>query len=162
MRRIGDHAVVLGASLAGLLAARVLADTYERVTVVDRDALPSNPENRRGVLQGRHAHVLLPGGRRSLTSSFQDCSTTWPLGVLQGPRPLPVRVINAYVNWVLTAAERDRVVAERFLRVAALRDPVTRLFRLPAALRVLRGNLRRRPEPATDTTTRVAASGLRT
>jgi 2-polyprenyl-6-methoxyphenol hydroxylase-like FAD-dependent oxidoreductase len=81
---------------------------------------------------------------------------------VQGSRPLPARVINAYVNRVLTAAERDRVVAERFLRVAALQDPVTRLFRLPTALRVLLGNLRRRPEPATDTTTRVAVSGPRT
>jgi 2-polyprenyl-6-methoxyphenol hydroxylase-like FAD-dependent oxidoreductase len=81
---------------------------------------------------------------------------------VQGPRPPPVRVINTYVNRVLTAAERDRVVAERFLRVAALQDPVTRLFRLPTALRVLLGYLRRRPEPATDTTTRVAASGPRT
>ena len=70
MRRIGDHAVVLGASLAGLLAARVLADTYERVTVVDRDALPSNPENRRGVPQGRHAHVLLPRGAQILDELF--------------------------------------------------------------------------------------------
>ena len=81
---------------------------------------------------------------------------------MQGPRPLPARLINAYVNQVLTAAERDRVVAEHFLRVASLQDPVARLFRLPTALRVLRGNLRRRPEPATDTTTRVAASGPRT
>ena len=81
---------------------------------------------------------------------------------VQGPRPLPVRAINAYINRVLTTAERDRVVAERFLRVAALQDPVTWLFRLPTALRVLLGNLRRRPAPATDTTTRVAASGPRT
>ena len=42
MRRIGDHAVVLGASLAGLLAARVLSDAYERVTVVERDPLPDD------------------------------------------------------------------------------------------------------------------------
>lgn len=81
---------------------------------------------------------------------------------VQGPRPLPVRAINAYINRVLTTAERDRVVAERFLRVAALQDPVTWLFRLPTALRVLLGNLRRRPAPATDTTTRVTASGPRT
>jgi hypothetical protein len=40
MRKIGDHAVVLGASMSGLLAARVLADAYRRVTVVDRDPLP--------------------------------------------------------------------------------------------------------------------------
>jgi 2-polyprenyl-6-methoxyphenol hydroxylase-like FAD-dependent oxidoreductase len=36
----GDHAVVLGASMAGLLRARVLADAYTRVTVIERDTLP--------------------------------------------------------------------------------------------------------------------------
>ena len=40
MRKIGDHVVVLGAGMAGLLAARVLADAYQRVTVVERDPLP--------------------------------------------------------------------------------------------------------------------------
>jgi hypothetical protein len=53
-------------------------------------------------------------------------------------------------------------VAERFLRVAALQDPVTRLFRLPTALRVLLSSLRRRPEPAIDTATLVPISGPRT
>ena len=70
MRKVGDHAVVLGASMAGLLAARVLAEAYERVTVVDRDALPSTPERRRGVPQGRHAHVLVPGGAQLLDKLF--------------------------------------------------------------------------------------------
>jgi hypothetical protein len=79
-----------------------------------------------------------------------------------GPRPLPVRVINAYIDRVLTAAERDPTLAERFLRVTALQDPVTRLFRPSTALRVLLGNLRRRPAPATDATTRAAISGPRT
>ena len=46
MRRIGEHAVVIGASMAGLVAARALADAYERVTVVDRDALPGGGEGR--------------------------------------------------------------------------------------------------------------------
>jgi 2-polyprenyl-6-methoxyphenol hydroxylase-like FAD-dependent oxidoreductase len=62
MRKIGDHAVVLGASMAGLLAARVLADAYERVTVVERDPLPETAGNRKGVPQGRHAHLLVPRG----------------------------------------------------------------------------------------------------
>jgi 2-polyprenyl-6-methoxyphenol hydroxylase-like FAD-dependent oxidoreductase len=56
------HAVVLGAGMGGLLAARVLADTYDRVTVVERDQLPEYAETRRGVPQGRHAHALLPRG----------------------------------------------------------------------------------------------------
>jgi 2-polyprenyl-6-methoxyphenol hydroxylase-like FAD-dependent oxidoreductase len=108
--------------------------------------------------------------RRFFRSAAKPVDMAWQLTVgsdlalpqVQGPRPLPVRIINAYVNRVLTAAEHDPAVAERFLRVAALQDPVTRLFRLPTALRVLLGNLRRRHEPATDTTTRVAVSGPRT
>jgi 2-polyprenyl-6-methoxyphenol hydroxylase-like FAD-dependent oxidoreductase len=70
MRRIGDHVVVLGASLAGLLAARVLADAYGRVTVVERDPVPETAENRKGVPQGRHAHLLLPRGAQILDGLF--------------------------------------------------------------------------------------------
>ena len=54
-----DRAVVLGASMGGLLAARVLADFYRSVTVVERDCLPDEPANRRGVPQGKHPHALL-------------------------------------------------------------------------------------------------------
>lgn len=49
MRKIGEHAVVLGASIGGLLAARVLAGAHDRVTIVDRDSLPPIGQNRRGV-----------------------------------------------------------------------------------------------------------------
>ncbi len=64
MRRIGDHDVVLGASKGGLLAARVLTDAYERVTVVDRDPLPRCGTDRQRVPHSRHAHGLLPRGRQ--------------------------------------------------------------------------------------------------
>lgn len=64
--RIGDRAVVLGASLAGLLAARVLADAYRQVTVIDRDQLPETPTHRRGVPHGRHIHALLARGQQAL------------------------------------------------------------------------------------------------
>ena len=53
------HAVVIGASIAGVLAARVLAEHYDRVTLVDRDEMPSRPVIRGGVPQGRHVHGLL-------------------------------------------------------------------------------------------------------
>ena len=66
MRKIGDHAVVLGAGMAGLLAARVLADAYGRVTVTERDPLLDGAGSRRGVPQGRHAHLLVPGGTEIL------------------------------------------------------------------------------------------------
>lgn len=57
------HAVVSGAGIAGLFAARVLADHFETVTLVERDALPTAAEPRRGVPQGNHVHLLLVGGR---------------------------------------------------------------------------------------------------
>jgi 2-polyprenyl-6-methoxyphenol hydroxylase-like FAD-dependent oxidoreductase len=70
MQKIGDHVVVLGASMAGLLASRVLADVYARVTVIDRDVLPDDASERKGVPQGRHAHALLSSGARILDELF--------------------------------------------------------------------------------------------
>jgi 2-polyprenyl-6-methoxyphenol hydroxylase-like FAD-dependent oxidoreductase len=68
----GERAVVLGASMAGLLAARVLADAYERVIVVERDTLPTGPETRDGVPQGKHVHVLLEAGRATISDLFPE------------------------------------------------------------------------------------------
>lgn len=66
----GGRAVVLGASMAGLLAARVLSESFEHVTVVERDILPLGPEYRRGVPQSRHVHVLLARGASILEELF--------------------------------------------------------------------------------------------
>jgi hypothetical protein len=107
--------------------------------------------------------------RRFFRAAAKPVNMAWQLTTgsdlalpqVQGPRPLPLRVINAYIDRVMTAAERDPAVAERFLRVAALQHPATRLFRPSTALRVVLGGRRRRPDPAIDTTTRVAVSGPR-
>jgi 2-polyprenyl-6-methoxyphenol hydroxylase-like FAD-dependent oxidoreductase len=59
------HAVVLGASMGGLFAAAVLADEYDRVTLVERDPVAAAvPSHRRGVPQSRHAHALLGRGQQ--------------------------------------------------------------------------------------------------
>ncbi len=68
------HAIVIGGSMAGLLAARVLADYYEQVTLVERDALGRSPGNRRGVPQGRHTHGLLASGCRVIETLFPGIS----------------------------------------------------------------------------------------
>jgi 2-polyprenyl-6-methoxyphenol hydroxylase-like FAD-dependent oxidoreductase len=70
MAGLGERAVVLGASMGGLLAARVLADFFETVTVVERDVLPDDPADRQGVPQGRHVHVLLARGAQILDELF--------------------------------------------------------------------------------------------
>jgi 2-polyprenyl-6-methoxyphenol hydroxylase-like FAD-dependent oxidoreductase len=67
---IGQRAVVIGAGMGGLTAARVLADHFERVLVLEGDALPSEPRDRHGVPQGRHVHALLAGGQRALAELF--------------------------------------------------------------------------------------------
>jgi 2-polyprenyl-6-methoxyphenol hydroxylase-like FAD-dependent oxidoreductase len=69
-RQIGDHAVVVGASMAGMVAARVLADSYGQVTVIDRDELPETPTHRRGVPHGRHIHALAARGQQVLEELF--------------------------------------------------------------------------------------------
>ena len=71
---VGEHAVVVGGSMAGLVAARVLADAFERVTVIERDAFPDEPRPRRGVPQGNHVHALLEAGRDTLEDLFPGYS----------------------------------------------------------------------------------------
>ncbi|MER6219090.1 FAD-dependent monooxygenase [Streptomyces sp. 900105755] len=56
------RAVVIGAGLAGMLAAAALSGHVDEVVVLDRDELPDGPDHRRGLPQGRHAHLLMSGG----------------------------------------------------------------------------------------------------
>lgn len=65
-----NHAVVIGASIAGLSAARVLSDFYGRVTVFERDDLPSAPANRATVPQDRHLHMLMARGANEFEGLF--------------------------------------------------------------------------------------------
>ena len=72
MVHVGKRAIVIGASMGGLLAARTLADCYDEVTIVERDALPQDYEPRKGVPQGRHIHGLLARGREILEQLFPN------------------------------------------------------------------------------------------
>lgn len=70
MAMVGEHAIVIGGSMGGLVAARTLAERFRRVTILDRDTLPDEPRDRRGVPQGMHAHALLISGRIKLEELF--------------------------------------------------------------------------------------------
>jgi 2-polyprenyl-6-methoxyphenol hydroxylase-like FAD-dependent oxidoreductase len=65
-----QHAVIIGASITGLLVARVLADHFDKVTVLEQDALPQGPTARRGVPQANQPHVLLAKGCELLEGFF--------------------------------------------------------------------------------------------
>lgn len=72
MNTKNNHAIVLGGSIGGLLAARVLANHFTQVTLIERDALTQGAENRKGAPQGRHLHALLARGYQALVTLFPD------------------------------------------------------------------------------------------
>ncbi len=71
-----NQAIVLGASMAGLLAARVLSERFEQVVVIERDVLPPTGEHRHGVPHGRHVHSLHPRGREILEELLPGFTAT--------------------------------------------------------------------------------------
>lgn len=68
------EAIVLGSGLGGLMAARVLSQHFDRVTIVEQDQLKSEPDVRRGTPQGPHTHILGPRGYQTLEGWFPGMS----------------------------------------------------------------------------------------
>ncbi len=106
----GEHrpsrAVVIGGSMAGLLAARVLAARFDAVVVLDKDVLPDMAAPRRGVPQGRHVHVLLVSVLRIIEELFPGIA-----GELTEAGALPSRG-GMYLNggYLIPAPESLRAV----------------------------------------------------
>ena len=69
---LGQHAVVIGGSMAGLMTARVLADYFDHVTVLERDRIDDAPALHKSIPQGHHLHALLYGGQQVLSSLYPD------------------------------------------------------------------------------------------
>ncbi|WP_159775118.1 FAD-dependent monooxygenase [Streptomyces sp. HM190] len=106
----GRRAVVVGAGLAGLLAAAALRDHAE-VTVVERDALPEGPEARKGVPQARHAHLLWSGGARAMEDLLPGVTEAW---LAAGARriPLPTGLVSLSAQgWVRRWPEMEFMIA---------------------------------------------------
>lgn len=72
VKHLGNRAIVIGGSIAGLLSARVLSDYFQQVIVLDRDRLPTTPQARRGVPQSVQPHVLFTKGYRILAEFFPE------------------------------------------------------------------------------------------
>lgn len=72
-----NHALVIGGSIAGLLAARVLSDFFTTVTIIERDQLPADAVARKGAPQGRHGHGLLAGGYQAIERLLPGIGAEW-------------------------------------------------------------------------------------
>jgi glycine/D-amino acid oxidase-like deaminating enzyme len=69
-KRLGENAVVIGGSIAGLMTARVLADHFEQVIVLERDHIAQEPSIHKSIPQGNHLHALLLGGEQVLSRLY--------------------------------------------------------------------------------------------
>jgi 2-polyprenyl-6-methoxyphenol hydroxylase-like FAD-dependent oxidoreductase len=65
-----EQAVVIGGSVAGLLAAAAAAEHFEHVVILERDRLEDEPVARKGAPQGNQIHILLPIGERLIEELF--------------------------------------------------------------------------------------------
>ena len=68
----GSRAIVIGGSVAGLLAAQALSESFDDISIVERDRLADVPEHRAGVPQDRHVHTLWAGGMRAIEQLLPD------------------------------------------------------------------------------------------
>ncbi|KUH68026.1 oxygenase [Mycolicibacterium novocastrense] len=69
-RRGSGTAVVIGGSIAGITAAKMLTEFFERVIVLEKDDPHRRREGRPGAAQGWHLHHLLTAGRIELERIF--------------------------------------------------------------------------------------------
>lgn len=128
--------VVIGAGLAGVLAAAALSTVVDEVVLWDRDDLPDGPEHRKGLPQGLHAHLLMAGGLEamealvpgvsirerllaagarevSLASGMVSLGTEGWFRRWRGPGPRMLSCSRALLDWVV----RDAVLAHTAVRL---------------------------------------------
>jgi 2-polyprenyl-6-methoxyphenol hydroxylase-like FAD-dependent oxidoreductase len=129
------RAVVIGAGVAGMLAAAALSATVDEVIVLDRDELPDGPGPRKGLPQGRHAHLLMAGGvaamddlapgldirGRLLAAGAHEVSLATGMLALspdgwhrrwRRPAPAMITCTRGLLDWVVRSAVADRTGVE--------------------------------------------------
>lgn len=98
-----QHAIVLGASMGGLLTARVLSRHFDHVTVIERDTVDPAPLARKGQPQARHLHGLLASGLEQMTAYFPDLPDA-----LKAAGAI-VEDLAAGMNWYTYGGKRQRL-----------------------------------------------------
>ncbi|MGH7932498.1 MAG: FAD-dependent oxidoreductase [Candidatus Binataceae bacterium] len=68
--RLGQHAIVIGGSIAGLITAGMLAEHFDHITVLERDHIDQQPALHKSIPQGAHFHTMLLGGQQVLSSLY--------------------------------------------------------------------------------------------
>ncbi|MFD0319218.1 FAD-dependent oxidoreductase [Streptomyces flavalbus] len=117
------HAVVIGSSLAGLTAARALANFMDHVTVIDRDWMPHGPARRRGVPQARHTHTLTHTAQQGLQQLFPHITADLEAAGAVRVHPGEDLLVLGPAGWLpRTATGQGHLSASRDLIDAVLRE----------------------------------------
>jgi len=99
------HAIIIGASIGGLTAAAAVSDSFERITIIDRDELPAAPAPRRGARQSRLTHGLTARGEMALGELFPGLvGELAAIGV-------PIGDGQSDVNWYVDGRRLKRAVS---------------------------------------------------
>ena len=126
VRETDDQAVVVGGSIAGLLTARVLADRFAAVTVIDRDQLVDEPDPRPGVPQSSQPHGLLEGGRATIEDLFPGyCDALVDAGGIEVDTGSDVEFYDDDVELAQSGVERSMYCATRPLLELVIRRRLT-------------------------------------
>ncbi|MDB5054451.1 MAG: monooxygenase FAD-binding protein [Bacilli bacterium] len=68
--KLHKHAIVIGGSMSGMLAAKVLSGHFEKVTILEKDNIPEHPVYRKGVPHDRQAHIMNMKGEMIISKYF--------------------------------------------------------------------------------------------
>ncbi|MGH3770941.1 MAG: FAD-dependent oxidoreductase [Pseudonocardiaceae bacterium] len=127
----GRHAVVIGSGLAGLLAARVLVDHFDQVTILDRDRFPDKPEHRKGTPQSFHAHGLPLRGREIIDELFPGIEADLgAAGASTGRDSVPFQVVSPFGPLPSRPQPGEFIMYSRFLLEWAIRARLTQYSQL--------------------------------
>jgi 2-polyprenyl-6-methoxyphenol hydroxylase-like FAD-dependent oxidoreductase len=126
---LGKRAIVVGAGLAGLSAARVLSDYFDEVMILDRDELPDDAISRPGVPQSKQPHLLLGGGLKALENLFPGLGNELMLAgaepidpgfdlLIEAPgRDVWPRIKFSWSTYSLTRPLIERIVRRQVARI---------------------------------------------
>lgn len=131
----GSRAVVIGASMAGLMAARALSGHFGEVVLLERDIFPEPGENRKGVPQGKHIHLLLERGRQIMEKHLPGLTDD-----LTGQGAVHIKDASLTVRWFnrggyhkpgasgISGLAASRPTLEALVRARVLALPNVRAF----------------------------------
>lgn len=127
-KHAGHHALVIGGSIAGLLATRVLADYFDTVTIIDRDVFPITPDHRKGVPQSHHAHGLLATGRYIIEQLFPGIMNDLAAdGATSASNIVPISIVSPKGLLPLSKQPGEIINFSRCLLEWHIRDRVSKL-----------------------------------